>query len=156
DEGGIRPKKDNFFSYKKSAYQLADTTLIDTNSIYIASLGVMDDLKTYYAYYRFYSSGQLIVRMTDHEPTLEEINNIKTGTVGYYKINSRKKLKLEYLGVLYNGKCELRYAKFDQNGDILIYDLNPSVFYGWVPKNSKTTRYKKMKFKGMTHLKPDW
>ena len=148
--GGIRPKNDNFFSYKKQNFKLLDTLLIDTNSIYIKYIGDMyfpqdkyngDFTSNAYLYFRFYSTGKLKYGLCDSFPTTQEVNDILSGGVGYF-IKDSNKFKIQYIAD--NGKLIKKNVEV-KNNELIIHE-----------QIGKIELFKKTKIKGMTFEQPNW
>lgn len=156
-EGALRPRKDNYFSYKKHPFNLADTSIIDTNCIYVRYVGLLffekvggkiDSIPHCHVHYRFYSTGQMNTVLTDTFPKVNEVNNPNIGSVGYYKIKNDK-VYLQWMNAQGGRTKEMGIIK---NGELLLYDKTDT-FY---PKLKKPEHYKKIEVKGMKYVKPDW
>ncbi len=152
-DGGIHPKKQNFFKYKDE-FKLGSNSIIDTNAIYFRHIGTVwygdkDSIKNAVVFYRFYSSGHLCISPAyDSIPSLTEINNIKTATVGFYKVVDSK-IEIEYLYPVDIGK-RMTATGHIENGNLLLFEKNTPATW------TKPTVWTKTIIKGMKHTKPDW
>ncbi|MBD3225324.1 MAG: hypothetical protein GF313_11375 [Caldithrix sp.] len=128
-EGGVRPKNPDF-KLAKEPFSLKDTTLIDTNAIYLERLtdtylvnfdqyntvfpneNRLKPIKqdTSYHFYRFFRNGRVYVsRVLDHFPSVEEMNNYNLGLVGYYRLEGNQ-IITEIFTPSGNGKYLMKYG----------------------------------------------
>ncbi|WBX76739.1 hypothetical protein PG911_00330 [Tenacibaculum ovolyticum] len=92
--GSNRPKK-NRFKLSKKIYTLKKEDQISTSYIYQSSFKmdlVNKKLKSdYTVFFRFFKNGRYITNvLKDKSIALNQYNNLKSGTIGYYKILGNK------------------------------------------------------------------
>ena len=162
-EGGVRPRKNNMFSYDKKHFTLKDNSLIDTNAIYVRSGAVItygsDTVKLPTVYYRFWSNGSVQEVWPDKKDYDSIVNNTEIGYNGYYYIK-KGRLKMQMIEILNGGQIGLRYGLFD-NGDIWFYEQRPETYYGswnmlkWLESKNKT-KWVKTTVSSLKYVKPTW
>lgn len=139
---------------------MKDSTIIDFNSIYISQyIGVNaghNKIDTAYFFKRFWPTGQVFLSYgQDHYPTNDEINNLRSGMIGYYKIEDSI-LVTEIFIPWQGGTYDVTYAKI--KGDSLIfYERESGLFFGLTNEkieNSVWVRAINMNIK--LWAKPDW
>lgn len=171
-EGGVRPGKNRFYN-RKDPYILKEADLIKSNGVYQCYY-IWDDIElkplevdkdhpgASIKFLRFFDNGRFI--MNDIDTTrnhLIQYNNLKSATVGYYKIEDTK-LIVEYFDANLSGMasdCGKYYSdtyEITENGIQLISERRSSngIFYGWnVVSNS--ILYHKFKILDLTGI-PNW
>ena len=105
EDEGIRPKKPRYkIKPSKEDLKNIDFSLLDTNAIYLCHLdsSIFETKDTnIYVFLRFFSDGRILKSfMQEGYPTLENVTNINTGVVGYYKLNNNK-LIFEIFGLIF-------------------------------------------------------
>lgn len=171
EAGYTRPPKNYKFSYKRNSAKLINNELVDTTAVYYMQYSNYyrnsDEYKNSGHYIRFYADGRLKLQGTKENPKIEDINNIKKGIVGYYKLNGRA-IKLQIYGDINGGSNQLKFGMIDENGDLILLNENPRTTYciGYSEKAIKNKiakssffdmkRYEKLKIEGMTYENPNW
>jgi len=159
-EGGFRPKKPDF-TFARAPYNNIENRQIDTCAIYI-SKSINDYPKeisgdTLYTFYRFFRNGRAYNSFTvvNHYPTNSDINNFRTGLIGYYKIENDNLLS-EFFVPINGGQYRIKYNKI--RGDSLVFlgqEINGRFYYN-SPKSPPSVLVKVkepwMKFEAQ----PDW
>lgn len=149
DQGGVRPGK-NKFELGKNPYFLKEQVLIKTNCIYQHCYTWndkelkpqntnCDSLNARVSFIRFFKNGRFLINeLTPEKSRLEQYNNLKTGKIGYYKIEG-KELILEYFSVNHAGmasdcgKYNIDKYKLTETGIKLLAERRSDngLFYGW-------------------------
>lgn len=171
ESGYIRPPKNYKFSYRKNSAKLTSSEIIDTTAVYyLRNSNYYRDSSEYKNsdnYIRFYSDGRLKLQGTKDTLNLEQINNIKEGIVGYYKLQGRV-IKLQIYGDIDGGSTQLEFGLIDEKGDLILLNENPRTQFGIgysenaikgkIEKSSffNPKVYKKLKIQGITYEKPNW
>jgi len=163
EQGGIRPRKNNMFSYDKKNFTLKDTILIDTNSIYIRKGAITiygsDTIKYPTVYYRFWNNGRVQEVWPDKKELNSIVNKTEIGYIGYYYIK-KGRLKMQMIEVTNGGQTGLRYGLFDK-GNIWFYEQRPETHYGswnmlkWFDSKSKT-KWTKTTVDSLKYVQPAW
>jgi hypothetical protein len=164
EQGGVRPSKNNMFSYNKKNFTLKDTTLIDTNAIYLRKGGITkvpwsDTSKYPTVYYRFWNNGRVQEVWPDKLELNSIVNNTEIGYIGYYYIK-KGRLKMQMIEITNGGQTGLRYGLFDK-GDIWFYEQRPETYYGswnmlkWFDSRSKT-KWTKTTVDSLKYVRPTW
>lgn len=174
ENGYIRPPKEFKFEYKNKTKKLESNNVIDTTCIYISkgnyiyydSVGVIKKQFLRDNYIRFFSNGRFkqgSLRKLEEFP--DDMNNIKTGGIGYYLLKENS-VYLEFYSDIEAGSSQLSYSEIDRDGNLRIYDENPRsslslskflTFYN--PKSIKKSDfelYKKTKNDQIKYVIPDW
>jgi hypothetical protein len=170
-EGYIRPPANYKFSYRKKAAKLTDTNIIDTTAIYYLHdsnfLRGSDEYKHHDRYIRFYSNGRVRIQGLRSAPKIEDVNNINTGLIGYYKLHGRV-VKIQLYTDINAGSDQLEFGIIDENGDLVIPQENPRSAFGigysekGIKNKIETSSYnnpkvyRKTHLDGMTYQQPDW
>lgn len=169
-EGYIRPPKDYKFSYSNKVRQLISSEIIDTTSIYFLQNSNFyrhtDEYKQNDSYIRFYADGRFKSQGIKKGLQLEDVNNINSGTVGYYKLQG-KVVKLQFYSDINAGSDQLEFGLVNEDKDLVILNENPRTYFtiGYsekrIQRKIKTAYknpmvYKKTKMEGITYTKPDW
>jgi hypothetical protein len=149
DHNGIRPKSKSFFSYSRNPYRLQNTSVIDTNAVYVYTVesradNVDGDSIADHVYFRFFSNGRLQCAITSGFPALEEINDIKTGAAGYYRIRN-KKVYIQYIGT--DGRLIEKKGSVE-DGKLYLY-------YG-IKMFDRPEVFGKKVVQGLSFDQPDW
>jgi hypothetical protein len=127
--GWARPYSNSVFRYKKYAGGDASFQVIDTNSIYIDSIGKRGDGTNhfFYRYFRFMSNGHLFSSLDTL--AVPDGNNMEKGSIGYYYID-KGKLRMELFEETYGitGSMRRTFGYF-QNDSLFTYQQTPETFY---------------------------
>lgn len=173
EAGYIRPPKEFKFEYKNHLKKLENTNVIDTAALYISkgnyiyydSAHVIKKQFLRENYFRFFSDGKFkrgSLAKLNRFP--EDMNNIKTGGIGYYLIKDNS-VYLEFYSDIEAGSSQLQYAEIDEDKNLKIFSGNPrtytflelSKFYNPKPlKKENFEIYKKVKNTNIKYVKPDW
>lgn len=153
DQNGVRPKSKSFFSYSKDPYRLENTSIIDTNCIYVFRSGLMvypndslnaDSVADTHVYFRFFTNGRLKCEITDKYPGLAEVNNIRSGAAGYYRIRDGM-VYVQYIGT--DGSLVKKTGK--------VVDGMLHLYYGMKAFDTPEL-FEKRTVSGLTFDQPDW
>lgn len=171
EEGFTRPPKNYKFSYKRNSAKLTNNELVDTTVVYYLHNSNYyrnsSEYKNSDHYIRFYSQGRFKLQGTKETPKIGDINNIKKGIIGYYKLKGRV-IKLQIYGDINGGSDQLEFGLIDEKGDLILLNENPRTDFciGYsedaikrkIAKSSffNPKRYEKLKIDGMTYEKPNW
>jgi hypothetical protein len=119
----------------RNKYQLKDTSLIDTNVVYIYPNGtyyyhewerILEKKDTFYFFERFFKNGQYFISgKYPSMPTDEECNNIDYGLRGYYKIINDSILITEVFIVGFGEGYSLRYYNINKDG---MYEFESRIY----------------------------
>lgn len=141
DQGGIRPKSNSSFVFKKRGSIASDTLYIDTNAIYLRP-----DIITHNkgrainlipaTYYRFFVNGKVQeVRLSNRDINQQvnitqishdinqQVNNTQIGHVGFYKIIGHGKILIQIMTERNRGEVIFKNGFF-RNGDLYIFEIN--------------------------------
>ncbi|MDQ7918054.1 hypothetical protein RBU60_10735 [Mesonia sp. MT50] len=171
-EGGVRPGK-NKFELAKTPYLLKEQDLIKTNAIYqfcyswnekelIYQKTNCNHINAKISFIRFFKNGRFLMNdLSTGKDSLEQYNNLKSGKIGYYKIEE-KELILEYYSVSHAGMasdCGKYYKdkyKLTNNGIQLQAERrsNNGLFFGWT-KVENAGWYLRKNIKGLEGV-PSW
>lgn len=169
-EGFTRPPKNYKFSYANKSAKLTSTEIIDTTAIYYLENSNYyrnsDVYKNGDGYIRFYANGKFKMQGTKTFPSIDDINNIEKGIVGYYKLK-KNVIKLQIYGDINGGSDQLEFGLIDENKNLILLNENPRTTFclGYSEsgirnkiKNSyfNPKIYKKRKVEGITYEKPNW
>lgn len=155
-DGGIRPKKLKF-SFAKHPYHLTDSSLIDTNAVYLElSTNVYYGTKhvdSSYIVHRFWDNGKLFISYAyEHKPSDTECNNATYGLIGYYKI-VEKEITMEIYTTEDHGSYNFYYGEI--YGDrIILTHWKPRAALNW---KLRLNPYEVLtKHKVRLTSRPDW
>jgi len=132
--------KDKKFKLEKKKIVLKDTTLIDTNYVYIYKSVINVDghainPDTMYYFVRFFKNGQVFV--SDYfrsEPTIQECNTITYGKRGYFTIKDNV-LVIELFINTYDGYWFSYYKK--HKNSIMCFKTEPRCLSFLISKKEK-------------------
>lgn len=171
DSGYPRPPKKYKFSYSKNESHLTDTTIIDTTAIYYLSNSNYyrnsSNYKNTDHYIRFYSDGHYKLQAVKEYPKIEDINDIRKGNVGYYKLKGNV-IKLQLYSDINAGSDQLQFGLIDENNNLVLLNENPRTDFCIGYSESGIKRkirkasffnplfYTKIRLNGMTYDRPDW
>lgn len=169
--GFTRPPSNYKFSYARKAPVLTNNDLIDTTAIYyLHDSNYYKKSDSAYKhrdeYIRFYASGQFKMQGLKAYPTIEDVNDINKGIVGYYKLEGRV-IKLQIYGDIDGGSNQLEFGMINENKELIILHDNPRTDFqlGYSEKgirkkmeqgNFNPKKYETIKLKGMTYTRPNW
>jgi hypothetical protein len=160
-ENGLRVKNPRKLKFYGKQFHLENTSLIDTNAVYVFSNYELPGAQPYEisnaAYCRFFPNGQVLFVSCDTIPTAEIVNNRELGWQGYYKIK-KNRLKIREFEIINGGQIGLRWGHFKE-GDILFYSNTPrTYFHSWklMEKGDLKERWRKVKVDGINPIQLDW
>lgn len=175
-EGGFRPRCPNFKLGRKP-YQLKPGDCIDTNAIYLYkknniaecfSKDFLDEIKnsndpkirqqaeadSVYSFWHFFSNGRAVGNGTFHYPTNLDLNNIWSGTIGYYKLDGNE-ITLETYEPVGSGGYDMVVGKI--TNDTILFYKRLSFLYGFRPMVGDSDFIVKTKEPWMKFWEPpDW
>ncbi len=162
-EGGFRPKIPNF-KLAKLPFKLKNN-VIDTNTVYY-ELELDRDFRisyfdTSFYFYRFFSNGRVYVsKMFYKIPTDDaDYNELKSGYIGYYKIEDNNKLIIETFEPINLGKFVIRYGTIKGDSIIIHSEDNSKLFFGLTDAKMDIEDLSLVKLKSPKinlYSKPDW
>lgn len=156
--GGFRPIRPNF-SLAKEPYHLHEGDLIDTNAIYLSTnKNDRTDLElgnTMYSFYRFFQNGRLVRNHSGtHFPKNFDINNVNSGTIGYYKLE-KNEITVEIFVPIGSGGYDKIVGEI--KNDTIRFNKRLSWIYGFPPRiNSTSFLYKVKDPSWRFYGYPDW
>ena len=155
ENGGLRAKKQSFYKYKGD--EVGDLSGLRFDGIYIRrhlGVNIFPDEQGF-AYFRFFKSGHVHLSfLMDDYPTIDVINNLKSGIGGYFKVRNGI-VKTEHIIERDCGTRVLEFGKIAEDR-IEIYAQNPRTFYGYIPKNSRRVNWMFVKFENLSDEIPNW
>lgn len=161
NEGGLRVKNPGRLKFSGKQFHLENTSLIDTNAVYVFSNYELPGAYPYEisnaAYCRFFANGQVLFVACDTIPTSEAVNSPGLGWQGYYKIKNNR-LKIREFEIINGGQVGLRWGVF-KDGDILFYSNTPrTYFHSWklMEKGDLKERWRKVYVDEIKPLRLDW
>ena len=150
---------------------MTDTTRIDTTAIYYLSNSDYyrnsSEYKNTDHYIRFYSDGHYKLQAVKEFPKIEDINDIRKGNIGYYKLKGNV-IKLQLYSDMNAGSDQLQFGLIDENNNLVLLNENPRTDFciGYSEKGIKRKIrkgsffnpliYSKIRLNGMTYDRPDW
>lgn len=158
--GGLRPKKNRFFKYKKISKENSQTYGLDFDHVYMRNYGEItsysgEKIDSAFSFYRFFPTGEVLISgLYFYQPKKEEIDKVQQGGAGRYKVKGDL-LKIEYIADHDCGSRVLEQARIEK-GFIRVYKQNPRTFYGWIPKNSETDTFRIYNSVLLSNAIPDW
>lgn len=144
-EGGYRPRYPKFKLAKKP-YLFQPGDLIDTNAIYLRKLkgklinsteNINEQSDTIYSFWRFFSNGRAFGNSFNHYPTNIDINDIWSGTIGYYKLENEKIYLELFVPIGGDGGYDMIIGSV--RNDTIRFFKRKSNIYGYLSKFGKDT-----------------
>ena len=162
-EGGLRPKTPKF-KLAKTPFKLT-SDVIDTNTVYY-ELELDRDFRiayfdTLFYFYRFFSNGRVYVSKTFYKiPTDDaDYNELKSGNIGYYRIESGNNLTIETFESTNFGKFVIRYGTIKGDSIIIQSEDYSKLYFGLKEHRMDIEDFNLLKLKSPKinlYSKPDW
>ncbi|WP_103071792.1 hypothetical protein [Aquimarina sediminis] len=160
EEGGNRPKKSKF-TLNTPSYNLTKGDLIDTVAVYVNKTEMYYGEKTHidFHYLRFFKNGQYMEDLVSKKEDLNllNFNNVNNSLmIGYFNIQNKKYIQLEYFRVKYGegGFYDKRQGYIKNDSIFLFYkEYDKNDFP--IPNKKNCRIYIKEKVEGLTGT-PDW